>query len=258
MKIEDIAYRTLDGQPLLGRLYQPEKAEALIIEVHGGAWTMNDRMSNAVIHKHLAAQGVAVFAIDFRLAPKDPYPAAIDDVNHAIRWVKTHLRPKLIGGLGTSSGGYQIVLCALRADRETRLDFVIGCWPILDPLARYRMVKAKGLKNLVDAHHAFFADEAQMTEANPQLILERGEAASLPPMLVLQGTADENVEHQRADAFAERYRAAGGEIELHKFPGQPHTFVIKDPTSPAAAEALTRISSFVQSRLRALPSSLRA
>jgi acetyl esterase len=252
MKTEDIAYRTIDGQPLLGRLYQPEKAAALIVEVHGGAWTMNDRMSNAVIHKHLAAQGIAVFAIDFRLAPAHRFPAAVDDVNHAIRWAKANLKPRIMGGLGTSSGGYQIVLCALRADPETRLDFVVGCWPILDPLARYRMAKAKGLKNLVDAHHAFFADEAQMTEANPQLIVERGEATNLPPMLVLQGTADENVEHQRADTFAERYRAAGGKIELHKFPGQPHTFVIKDPGSPAAAEALARISSFVQSRLRAL------
>jgi acetyl esterase/lipase len=193
-----------------------------------------------------------VFAIDFRLAPAHRFPAAIDDVNHAIRWAKANLKPRIMGGLGTSSGGYQIVLCGLRADAETRLDFVIGCWPILDPLARYRMAKAKGLRNLVDAHHAFFADEAQMTEANPQLIVERGAATHLPPMLVLQGIADENVEHQRADAFAERYRAAGGKIELHKFPGQPHTFVIKDPASPAAAEALARISSFVQSRLRAL------
>lgn len=69
MKTEDIAYRTIDGEALLARLYQPENAQALIIEVHGGAWMMNDRMSNAVIHQHLAAQGIAVFAIDFRLAP---------------------------------------------------------------------------------------------------------------------------------------------------------------------------------------------
>jgi acetyl esterase/lipase len=138
----------------------------------------------------------------------------------------------------------------LRANQDTRLDFVIGCWPILDPLARYRMARAKGLKNLVDAHHAFFQGEREMTEENPQLLLQRGEATNLPPMLLLQGTADENVEHERADSFAERYRAAGGEIELHKFAGQPHTFIVKDPASAAAGEALGRISSFVQSRLK--------
>jgi acetyl esterase len=251
-EIHDLEYRVVDGQPLLGRLYRPAsgRTDVVVVEVHGGAWIMNDRLTNAVIHKHLAAQGVAVFALDFRLAPAHPFPAAIEDVNFAIRWVKANLKPKVIGGLGTSSGGYQIVLSALLAGEDTRLDFVIACWPILDPLARYRMAKAKGLKNLVDAHHAFFKDEAAMTEANPQLILERGEATSLPPMLVLQGTADENVEHRRADAFAQCYRRAGGEIELHKFEGQPHTFVVKDPTSAASLEALAKISQYIQSRLQ--------
>jgi acetyl esterase len=246
MKIEDIEYRRIDNQSLLGRLYMPENADTLVVEVHGGAWMMNDRMSNAVIHQHLAAQGVAVFALDFRMAPAHRFPAALEDIEHGIRWAKSNLKPGRIGGLGTSSGGYLIVLSALRAEEAVKLDFVIGCWPILDPLARYRMAKARGLKNLVEAHNAFFRDEAEMTENNPQLIVERGEARNLPPMLVLQGTADENVEHQRADAFAERYRAAGGEVELHKFEGQPHTFVVKDPSSAASVLALSKISQFLQ------------
>jgi acetyl esterase len=250
MKTEDIEYRKIDGQALLGRLYLPDDAntgaDTLIVEVHGGAWTMNDRMSNAVIHKHLAAQGVAVFALDFRMAPAHRFPAALEDIEHGIGWAKSNLKPKRIGGLGTSSGGYLIVLSALLAEDEAKLDFVIGCWPILDPLARYRMAKAKGLKNLVEAHNAFFRDEAQMAENNPQRIVERGEARNLPPMLVLQGTGDENVEHQRADTFAERYRAAGGDVELHKFEGQPHTFVIKDPASAASGLALSKISQFLR------------
>ena len=38
---------------------------------------------------------------------------------------------------------------------SARLDFAIACWPILDPLARYRMAKSKGIANLIAAHHAF-------------------------------------------------------------------------------------------------------
>ena len=245
MKIDDIEYRKIDGQSLLGRLYMPENADTVVVEVHGGAWTMNDRMSNAVIHKHLAAEGVAVFALDFRMAPAHRFPAALEDIEHGIRWAKANLKPKRIGGLGTSSGGYLIVLSALRAE-EAKLDLVIGCWPILDPLARYRMAKAKGLKNLVEAHNAFFRDEAEMKENNPQLIVEHREARNLPPTLVLQGTGDENVEHHRADAFAARYRAAGGEIELHKFEGEAHTFVVKDPSGAASVLALSKISQFLK------------
>jgi acetyl esterase len=175
-------------------------------------------------------------------------------------WSRLGLNPKTIGGLGTSSGGHLIALSALRPDARgylvrdpglsaynARLDFVVACWPILDPLARYRMAKSKSLKNLIDAHNAFWADEGAMAEGNPQLVVERGEASSLPPMLVLQGTADENVEHQRADNFAEQYRAAGGVIEVRKFPGQPHAFVLKDAAAPAALDALGAIGAYVHS-----------
>lgn len=268
-EVEDLEYRVIEGQRLLGRLYRPAggRAEALVVEAHGGAWTMNDRKTNVVIHQHLAASGIAVFALDFRLAPTHRYPAAINDVNYAIRWIKANadrlgLEPRLIGGLGTSSGAQQITLSALRPDYapymtpesglklDAHLDFVIACWPILDPLARYRMATAKGLKNLVDAHHAFWPDEKAMAQGNPQLVVERGEATSKPPMLVLQGTGDENVEHQRADRFVEHYRRAGGEIELHKFEGQPHNFVAKDPAAPASVAALAKMFNFVQAHLQ--------
>ncbi len=68
-------------------------------------------------------------------------------------------------------------------------------------------------------------------------------------MLVIQGTADENVEHERADRFAQAYRKAGGEIEVAKFEGQPHTFAVKDPAAPASKQALEKIGAFVRQRL---------
>lgn len=250
---EDLTYRSIGGAQLLARLYRPggNALDTLVVEVHGGAWTMNDRTVNAPIHQHLAQNGIAVLALDFRLAPNHRYPAAVEDVNYGIGWAKENLKPRRIGGLGTSSGGQQVVLSALQPERfgnDAGLDFVIACWPILDPLARYEMAKAKGMKNLVDAHHAFWPDEAAMKEGNPQLVLERGEETAKPPMLILQGTADENVEHFRADRFAEAYRARGGSVELVKFDGQPHTFIARDPSSSASRDALERMTTFVKSR----------
>src|SRR3982750_1745534 len=99
---EDLTYRSIAGEKLLGRLYRPAAGgtDTLVVEVHGGAWTLNDRTTNAPIHQHLAEDRIAVFALDFRLAPKHPYPAAIEDVNYGIRWAKANLKPKRIGGLG--------------------------------------------------------------------------------------------------------------------------------------------------------------
>ena len=85
-----------------------------------------------------------------------------------------------------------------------------------------------------------------MEEGNPQLILERGEAETpLPPAIIVQGTADDNVTPDMADRFAAAYRARGGTLELHKFAGQPHTFIPRDPASEASRQAVEKLRDFV-------------
>jgi dipeptidyl aminopeptidase/acylaminoacyl peptidase len=127
---------------------------------------------------------------------------------------------------------------------DARLAFVVLCWPITDPLARYRMVTTNGNTRLAEAHRAYWPDEAAMADANPQLILERGEASNVPPVLELQGTNDDNVVSDMADRFAAAYRKAGGTIELVKFTGAPHAFTSREPDSEHARKALDLITAF--------------
>lgn len=169
-----------------------------------------------------------------------------------------------MGGLGTSSGGHQLWLNVLRP-RDVRyaasklagvenvdasLKFVVVCWPISDPVARYKMARETGNERLVKNHDAFFLTEAAMAEANPQAILESGEARNLPPALLIQGTADANVTPDMADRFVAAYTKAGGRITLRKFEGQPHTFISQNPTSPASVEALGLITDFIREQTR--------
>src|SRR5205085_8828579 len=99
---------------------------------------------------------------------------------------------------------------------DAHLPYLVLCWPISDPLARYRMVREKGNTRLVEAHDAYWRSEDEMAEGNPQLILERGEAAMpLPPAIIVQGTADDNVTPDMADRFSAAYRARGGRLALH-------------------------------------------
>ena len=268
---EDIEFGRAGDIPLMARLYRPRGVTGFpaIVEVHGGAWTGGDRFNNAVIHNAVAAAGTAVLALEFRLAPAAPYPAPIADVNLGIRWLKANMArlggdPAKVGGLGTSSGGHQLLLNVLRprdpeytalnlsdaADVDATLAYVVVCWPISDPVARYKMARETGNERLVKNHHAFFGEEATMAEANPQRIVEAGVAFQLPPALLIQGTADANVTSDMADNFAAAYARAGGNITLKKFEGEPHTFISANPVSPASIEALRLITDFIGGQTR--------
>jgi acetyl esterase/lipase len=273
----DIVYQTHGTRPLLARLYLPVQPPpfAGVVEVHGGGWTSNDRTSNKAIHHALASAGIAVMAIDFRMPPEDKYPASVADVNLAIRWLKLHgeafgIDPKRVGALGTSSGAHQLLLAVMRpgdpryaaldpvhygsaqgATADAGVPYLVICWPVADPLARYRMVRKRNNQRLIDAHHAYWRDEAEMAEGNPQLALERGEEVRLPPALLLQGTNDDNVPFDSADRFAAAYGRRGGAIKVERFPGEPHTFISRDPNSAASRRALAMIVEFVRAQARA-------
>jgi len=266
---EDLEYGRIGDTPLLARLYRPRGVTgfASMVDVHGGAWVANDRLQNAVIDQAIAASGTAVLALDFRMAPASPYPASIADINLGIRWLKANIGrlggdPGRVGGLGSSSGGHQLWLNVLRPrdpryaahklagaeDVDASLGFVVVCWPISDPVARYRMARETGNGRLIKNHDAFFGTEAVMAEANPQAILESGEARNLPPALLIQGTADNNVTPDMADKFVAAYTKVGGKIALRKFEGQPHTFISQNPTNPASVEAMGVITDFIRAQ----------
>jgi hypothetical protein len=110
------------------------------------------------------------------------------------------------------------------------------------------MARETGNERLVKNHDAFFLTEAAMAEANPQTIVESGEARNLPPCLLIQGTADANVTPDMADRFVAAYTKAGGKISLRKFVGQPHTYIPQKPTSAASVEALGLITDFIRAQ----------
>ena len=269
--VEDIEYGRAGDAPLLARLYRPRGVSgfASAVNVHGGAWVANDRLQMAVINQAIAASGTAVLALDFRMPPVATYPASIADINLGIRWLKANIGKwggdnTRVGGIAGSSGGHQLWLNVLRPsdsrysalqlpnadDVDASLGFVVVCWPISDPVVRYKMARETGNERLVKNHDAYFVTEAAMAEANPQTILERGEAKNLPPALLIQGTADNNVTPDMADRFVAAYTKAGGRIILRKFEGEPHTFIVQNPTSPASIEAIGLIVDFIRERTR--------
>ncbi len=275
-QFEDLEYLADDGPPLFARFYRPEGSGPFpaVLEVHGGAWIGGDRLNNAAIGDYLAAHGIGMLSIDFRMPPVMRYPETVADVNFGIRFLKANAArfatsADLVGGLGTSSGGHLLLLNLLRPrdpryaalalavglhptgltrGADASLAYAVVCWPVADPVARYGAVRERGNTRLAEAHDRFWPSEAAMAEGSPQLILERGEPVETPPVLIMQGTADDNLTADMAKNFAAAYRKAGGTIAFHEFAGEPHAFIARDPAAPNAQRALGLIADFIRRR----------
>jgi acetyl esterase len=275
--VADVEYIRHGNKPLLARVYKPRGTGPfpLVIDLHGGAWCNKDRMSDAGTDEPLAKSGVTVVSLDFRMPPDAGYPASLQDVNYAIRWCKARAkelktRPDMIAILGVSSGGHQAMLTALRpsdprygalplsGSSDASVRAVVLCWPVIDPLHRYRYAKSnqggnikKQADNWVKCHDQYWqGGEAAMAEGNPTLLLERGEKTPLPPVIYLQGTADVAHPVPCREQFIASYRKAGGRVELHLFEGMGEAFITTDPTSPAALSAIDKIIEFVHREIR--------
>src|SRR5215475_10714291 len=121
VRSRDVVYRKNGAVDWLARVYEPQGSGPFpaVLEIHGGAWNNNDRLQNAPLDEALAASGLVVVAVDFRLGAEGKYPKSIADVNYATRWLKAHAcdfnaTPEALGGLGLSSGGHMIALSAMR------------------------------------------------------------------------------------------------------------------------------------------------
>ena len=265
--IEDVEYQRQGGRALLARLYRPAGSGPFpaLLQVHGGAWVAKDRTDNDFIAKALAESGTFVASVDFRMPPEAPYPASLADINLATRWLKAHaghyaIRPDRVGLFGTSSGGHQVLLAAMRPeDRryralplaaapeiDARPAFVISGWGVLDPLLRYRLAREAGNAELLANHHQYWGTEAAMSEGSPPAILEHGEPVYLAPALIFGGDRDEWVPVEVMRRFAALYEKAGGDIELELYPGANHGFMTGKPDAPYAARAIERIKGFIR------------
>lgn len=101
-------------QPVLGDLYRPrsENLAPAVLLIHGGGWTGKDgRWQMGLIARRLARRGYVVLNVTYRLAPEWRYPAPVDDLLEAVKWLRTHaaeegIDPRRIATFGYSAGGY--------------------------------------------------------------------------------------------------------------------------------------------------------
>lgn len=239
----DVEYGKADGESLKLDLYVPDGAGPFpaAILVHGGGWTGGDKSGGSgkgfmvPLHEPLEKAGIAWFSINYRLAPKHPYPAALDDVFTAIRWVKAHaggyhIDARRIVLSGESAGGHLVALAAVRADAGTRVAAVVPFYGLFDLVG-----DLKPGATLPD-HFAKFMGRPTLDERTQALMSEasplRGIKPGLPPFLMVHGTVDTAVPYQQSVLLLEKLRENHVPSELLTIKDGVHGMIYWNTVAP--------------------------
>ncbi|OZM83558.1 alpha/beta hydrolase [Pseudonocardia sp. MH-G8] len=249
--VASVENRTVPGAEgdLGARVYRPEGEGPFptVVFFHGGGWVIGDLDTHDNMARTICRDSRAlVVAVDYRLAPEHPFPAAAADAVAAARWAAAHLHE--LGGdhrlavAGDSAGGNLAAAVAqqLHADGTAVVaQFLV--YPAVDAAGDYPSRTENGEGYLLEkatmdwfyGHYAGAWDDAKDPRLSP---LHAPDLAGLPPALIV--TAEFDPLRDEGAAYGEALRAAGVEAEIHCHAGMIHGFFDMAAVSPAARAAV--------------------
>jgi len=219
----------------------PVENAPVLLQVHGGAWTVGTKDQQGIpLMQHLAAKGWVCVAINYRLSPRDTWPAQVVDVKKAIAWIREHIAayggdPGYIAITGGSAGGH---LCALTAltpnapewqpgfeDADTSVQVAIPHYGVYD------LAGSTGTKAATQMRDLFLADVVMKTtwredpevfeDASPILRI----TSDAPDFFVIHGAHDSLVPVDQARQFVGRLREVSKRSVVYaELPGAQHAF----------------------------------
>ena len=228
--IPDVQYGTADGTPLLLDVCLPPDAasdapgaspRAAIVAIHGGSWRRGDKadLDFGPACRWLASAGFVVISVNYRLAPEWSFPAPLDDVRAAVRWLRApeqvsrlSIDPARIGAFGASAGGNLAALLALDGTGDwgtgTRVAAVVdmsGLSDLREPIEASSLYRGDFVRAQLDyLGCAALTECAAAAEASPVTHVD----ASDPPFLVTH-SLDEFLPVAQSDALVTALRGAG-------------------------------------------------
>ncbi len=233
----------------VGALDAPSDAP-IVLHLHGGGYVMGSADTSLELAGRLAAAvGGWSLTPDYRLAPEEPFPAALDDVVVAYRWLLTNFADAPIFVFGECAGGGLALALSLhvRQSRERLPDAIHVVSPFVDLSVRDHSINAQTRRDpwfnrvMLTQLAACYVQEADLNE--PLLSPLDADLSGLPPLLV-HAAADEAL-YPSAQLLAERAAAAGGRSEFQSVEDSVHSFVLF-PFLPEAARALASFATFAR------------
>lgn len=246
------------GGPLAVRSYTPEswtQGDPALVYFHGGGWVLGNLDTHDGLCRALAnASGFQVTAVDYRLAPEHPHPAALEDAWAATRWmVDQAWGPVIVGG--DSAGGHLATCVAARArDTEVRLAAQLLVYPVTD-LSRFDTTSYDTYADgywLTRASMDWFRDHYLAPGTDPRhpdvSPLLREDVGGMPPALVVAAECD--VLRDEGRAYAERLRQAGCPVDYRHYAGVIHGFFAMPDIIPEGRRAIAEAAAALRTLLQ--------
>ena len=246
------------GVPI--RIYRPSAQDnlACIVFYHGGGWVIGDLETHDAPCRRLAnATGAIVVAVDYRLAPEHPFPAAQDDCYTATCWVANNaanlnIDPSKIAVAGDSAGGNLAAVVSLRARDENgpKIAHQLLIYPATDAAMNTQSFtdNADGYMLTRESMAWFWqnylgtdpADAGNQTNPLASPLMAKS-LENLPPATVI--TAEFDPLRDEGEAYGAKLKAAGNETQVVREDGLIHGFISLVDGVPAADKAVSRFSS---------------
>jgi acetyl esterase/lipase len=227
---EDVSYDPTIGYSGTFDFYQPRSDSGradrpAILAIHGGAWRGGDKAWGEQFAEELCPYGYVVFSINYRLSgrPNGTWPAQIEDVQHALKFIRANARrfgidPARIASLGVSAGGHLATMVALRDDPASpdgRVRVAINLdgehdmtMPPEQVMDDFDEILTKVMGHAAPWSDAELRDISTVTFARPDV-----------SVLTVHGAGDDNVYVTQGERITAALRSRGAETELVRLDG---------------------------------------
>lgn len=226
--------------------------ERVIYYLHGGGYVIGSIKTHREMVSRLSrAASARVLIIDYRLAPENPFPAALEDSMATYRWLlSTGVDPaRLVVGGESAGGGLTVAtLVALRDAGEPlpRAGICLSPWVDLEGLGESTATSAE-TDPMVDRDIGMIWAKAYLGNTDPRTPLAAplyADLAGLPPLLIQVGTAE--ILFDNATRLADRARAAGVDVTLQPWDDMFHMWHFFAAMLPEGQQAIDRIGEFIR------------
>lgn len=231
--VETSEFCNQNGVSLLADVYFPAtNPDYGIIVVHGGGWTRGSRTDFAAETQQFLDAGYLVMSIDYRLAPTYKFPAQIEDVKCAVRYLRANadnygINPEQIAMFGGSAGGHLATLAGTSTNPAWEVGSYLGVssdvqvvgayYPLTDLTTTYAGFNKNIMRNVFGTSDL---SQSIFTEASPVQNLTADDATTL----IIHGSADDLVPVSFSQTYVNQSNAAGVSAELITINGANHGF----------------------------------